>query len=175
MLPDLVGYCCTQAAPWHKMGVGIRRPCGVGGGPARRQPGLQSAVLRADLVSNLQLPPYPAQPGAEMCGTLKNIVALGAGIVDGLGLGPNSKATIIRQGLVEMRSFTKALYPTARDDTFLECCGVGDLVATCTGGRNRLVAEAWTKAHSVRAGGQLGLDPRSSFCCTYRLPCGSQW
>ncbi len=88
-----------------------------------------------------------------MCGTLKNIVALGAGVVDGLDLGPNSKATIIRQGLVEMRDFTKALYPAARDDTFLECCGVGDLVATCTGGRNRLVAQEWAKAQMVRQGG----------------------
>lgn len=42
-----------------------------------------------------------------MCGTLKNIVALAAGMVDGLGLGPNSKATIMRQGLVEMRAFAK--------------------------------------------------------------------
>ncbi|EFJ50801.1 hypothetical protein VOLCADRAFT_57957 [Volvox carteri f. nagariensis] len=88
----------------------------------------------------------PDPVGAEMCGTLKNIVALGAGVVDGLGLGPNSKATIIRQGLVEMRAFSKALYPSVRDDTFLDCCGVGDLVATCYGGRNRLVAEAWTRA-----------------------------
>ncbi|GIL83780.1 hypothetical protein Vretimale_10573 [Volvox reticuliferus] len=96
----------------------------------------------------------PDPVGAEMCGTLKNIVALGAGIVDGLGLGPNSKATIIRQGLVEMRSFSKALYPSVRDDTFLESCGVGDLVATCYGGRNRLVAEAWTKA-------QLSDNPRT--------------
>ncbi|GLC40357.1 hypothetical protein PLESTM_001053600 [Pleodorina starrii] len=53
-----------------------------------------------------------------------------------------------------MRSFSKALYPSVRDDTFLECCGVGDLVATCYGGRNRLVAEAWTRA-------QLAGNPRS--------------
>ncbi|KAG2490530.1 hypothetical protein HYH03_010926 [Edaphochlamys debaryana] len=88
----------------------------------------------------------PDPVGAEMCGTLKNIVALGAGMVDGLGMGPNTKATIIRQGLSEMREFSKALYPGVHDQTFLEGCGVGDLVATCAGGRNRLVACAWTKA-----------------------------
>ncbi|KAG2492528.1 hypothetical protein HYH03_009193 [Edaphochlamys debaryana] len=88
----------------------------------------------------------PDPVGAEMCGTLKNIVALGAGMVDGLDLGPNSKATVMRRGLIEMRSFSKALYPTVRDETFLECCGMGDLIATCYGGRNRLVAQAWTKA-----------------------------
>ncbi len=45
-----------------------------------------------------------------------------------------------------MRAFSKALYPTVRDDTFFHSCGVGDLIATCYGGRNRMVAEAWTKA-----------------------------
>ncbi|MEW5301341.1 MAG: hypothetical protein WDW36_004205 [Sanguina aurantia] len=88
--------------------------------------------------------------GAEMCGTLKNIVAIASGFVDGLGLGPNTKSAIIRQGLLEMRMLAKALYPSVRDETFFECCGVGDLIATCLGGRNRMVAAEWAK--NVKAG-----------------------
>lgn len=88
----------------------------------------------------------PDVVGAEMCGTLKNIVALAAGFIDGLGLGPNSKAAIMRQGLAEMRTFAKALYPTVRDETFFESCGVADLIATCYGGRNRLVAMEYVKS-----------------------------
>lgn len=52
----------------------------------------------------------------------------------------------MRQGLNEMRKFSQALYPTVRDETFLETCGVGDLIATCYGGRNRLIAEKWVVA-----------------------------
>ncbi len=46
--------------------------------------------------------------------------------------------------------FSQALYPKIRDDTFLEACGVADLIATCYGGRNRLVAMEFTKAFLVR-------------------------
>uniref|UniRef100_A0A6V7WAS2 Glycerol-3-phosphate dehydrogenase [NAD(+)] n=1 Tax=Meloidogyne enterolobii TaxID=390850 RepID=A0A6V7WAS2_MELEN len=74
-----------------------------------------------------------------------NVVACAAGFSDGLGYGDNTKAAIIRLGLMEMMRFIEYFYPNTRIKTFFESCGIADLVTTCYGGRNRKVCEAFAK------------------------------
>lgn len=77
--------------------------------------------------------------GVELGGALKNIVAIAAGICDGLGLGHNSVAALITRGLAEMTRLAVAC--GGRAETMAGLAGLGDLVLTCTGGlsRNRSV------------------------------------
>jgi glycerol-3-phosphate dehydrogenase (NAD(P)+) len=79
--------------------------------------------------------------GVELCAAAKNVIALAAGGVDGLGLGDNAKASIITRGLVEMARLGEA--EGAAPETFSGLAGMGDLIVTCFSGygRNRRAGE----------------------------------
>jgi glycerol-3-phosphate dehydrogenase (NAD(P)+) len=79
--------------------------------------------------------------GVELAGALKNVIAICAGIIDGLGYGDNTKAALITRGLAEMRRLGIAL--GADEHTFSGLAGLGDLVVTCESrhSRNRFVGE----------------------------------
>lgn len=81
----------------------------------------------------------PDVVGVELAGSLKNVIAIAAGVVEGLGLGSNTNAALITRGLAEITRLGVAL--GGRLETFAGLAGVGDLVLTCTGAlsRNRSV------------------------------------
>jgi glycerol-3-phosphate dehydrogenase (NAD(P)+) len=73
--------------------------------------------------------------GCELGGSLKNVIAIAAGIADGLGFGDNTKATVMTRGLAEMARFSVQF--GAKPLTFLGMAGVGDLIATCASPQSR--------------------------------------
>src|SRR5947209_5402057 len=83
----------------------------------------------------------PDPVGVELCAAAKDVIALAAGGVDGLGLGDNAKAALIARGLTEMARLGEAC--GARQETFSGLAGMGDLVVTCWSrqGRNRSAGE----------------------------------
>ena len=100
-----------------------------------------AAVTVQDALSNSHFRVYTSHDvaGVELGGSLKNVMAVATGIVEGVGLGYNSRAALITRGLHEMTRLGVAL--GARSSTFAGLAGIGDLVLTCTGtlSRNRAV------------------------------------
>ncbi|MCI0499150.1 MAG: NAD(P)-dependent glycerol-3-phosphate dehydrogenase [Planctomycetales bacterium] len=87
--------------------------------------------------------------GVELAGAMKNVIAIAAGIIDGIGAGDNAKAALITRGLAEIQRLGVAL--GAREKTFDGLSGLGDLVTTCISpkGRNRSFGERIGKGLSV--------------------------
>ncbi|MGL4210766.1 MAG: NAD(P)H-dependent glycerol-3-phosphate dehydrogenase, partial [Cetobacterium somerae] len=87
--------------------------------------------------------------GVELGGAVKNCLAIGAGIADGLGYGDNAKAALITRGIAEMIRFGKVM--GADERTFSGLTGIGDLVVTCASqhSRNRYVGERLGKGEEI--------------------------
>lgn len=101
----------------------------------------EAAQLTQTAFSNQTFRVYTSDDpvGVELGGAIKNVLAIAAGISDGLGFGHNTRAALITRGLAEMRRLGRAM--GAQDATFAGLAGMGDLVLTCTGdlSRNRTV------------------------------------
>ena len=89
--------------------------------------------------------------GVEISGAVKNVMAIAAGISDGLGLGTNARAALITRGLAELTRLGVAL--GGRSETFMGLAGAGDLILTCTGelSRNRRVGLLLARGASLEA------------------------
>ena len=87
--------------------------------------------------------------GVELAGALKNVIAIAAGICEGLGFGDNSKAALITRGMVEIARLGRAM--GAHPATFAGLAGIGDLITTCFSpyGRNRAVGLALGKGQKL--------------------------
>lgn len=98
---------------------------------------------------NLRVYTNPDVTGAEIAGALKNVIAIAAGMSDGMGFGDNTKATLITRGLAELARLGTSL--GGKVLTFGGLAGLGDLVATCTShqSRNRHVGEQLGRGRSL--------------------------
>ncbi len=102
---------------------------------ASRNPGLAAELQAALSTPRFRVYTNSDVVGVELGGVLKNIIAIGAGISDGLGFGENSKAALMTRGLSEMTRLGAAM--GARRETFRGLSGMGDLVCTCAGRTSR--------------------------------------
>ena len=99
----------------------------------------------------------PDVVGVEICAAAKNVIALAAGGVDGLGLGDNAKASLITRGLAEMARLGEAA--GASPETFSGLAGMGDLIVTCwhPSGRNRRAGELIARGRTAEeAAAEIG-------------------
>lgn len=90
-----------------------------------------------DIVMNSRFRIYtnPDVLGVELGGSLKNVIALCAGVLDGIGLGDNTKAALMTRGIVEISRLGVAM--GAKEETFNGLSGIGDLIVTCTSMHSR--------------------------------------
>ena len=128
MPPRLMKDLVVLSGPSHAEEVALRQPTTV----AVSSESMDAAKRIQDLFMNEHFRVYtnPDMIGVEMGGALKNIIALAAGISDGLGFGDNAKAALMTRGLAEIARLGTTM--GANPLTFSGLTGIGDLIVTCT-------------------------------------------
>ncbi len=139
---------CVLSGPSHAEEVGRQMPTTVVAGAKKKE----DALYIQDIFMNSYFRVYtsPDVIGIEMGGALKNVIALAAGITDGLGYGDNSKAALITRGISELTRLGTAL--GGKTETFSGLTGVGDLIVTCTSihSRNHRAGELIGKGYTAK-------------------------
>ncbi len=149
ILSDVLGArpIAALGGPCHAEEAARRLPCSVviasDNLPLAEQAQRIFATDRFRVYTNTDL------VGVELAGALKNVIAIAAGICDGLGYGDNAKSALITRGLAEMTRFARAM--NADERTFYGLAGLGDLITTCVSphGRNRSVGERLGRGESL--------------------------
>lgn len=138
---------CVLTGPSHAEEVALRKPTTV----TIASDDLEEAGRVQELFTNENFRVYLNADiiGAELGGALKNIIALAAGMTDGLGYGDNAKAALITRGMVEMARLGTML--GANPMTFTGLTGMGDLIVTCTSVHSR----NWRAGNAIGRGEKL--------------------
>jgi glycerol-3-phosphate dehydrogenase (NAD(P)+) len=149
ILLDVLGDRPVAAlgGPSHAEEIARRMPAGVVAASADRQ--LAERVQNLFNTDRFRVYTNADIVGVELAGAIKNVIAIAAGICDGLGFGDNAKSGLVTRGLVEMIRFGTAL--GAEAETFNGLAGLGDLVTTCFSrhSRNRHVGECLGKGQAL--------------------------
>lgn len=134
--PEVVG---VLSGPSHAEEVSRKYPCAVT--LATKDKETTKMIQQAVSTSYFRVYGWDDIIGVEVAGAYKNVVAISAGLIDGLGLGHNAKASLITRGLHEIVKLGKIL--GGKVETFYGLSGVGDLIVTCTSAysRNRNLGE----------------------------------
>ena len=124
---------CVLSGPSHAEEVGIGIPTTVVIGAKNKK----TAEMLQDVFMNKVFRVYTSSDiiGIELGGALKNVIALAAGTVDGLGYGDNTKAALMTRGIAELTRLGEAM--GGKPETFSGLTGVGDLIVTCTSVHSR--------------------------------------
>lgn len=148
---------CVLSGPSHAEEVALGIPTTVVS--ASKDKNVAESIQDLFTSPNFRVYTNPDVIGVELGGALKNIIALGAGISDGLGYGDNTKAALMTRGIYEMSKLGIEL--GADPDTFWGLSGIGDLIVTCTSmhSRNRragiLIGKGYSLENAVKEIGMV--------------------